>query len=106
MRSSFFFFAAVSSALVSSLPAQTTDASTPDFFETKIRPTLANNCYSCHTASQLGGLRLDSAEAMMKGGSRGPAIVAGDPDKEPSDFSSAPNGPGLEDAHGRQANGE
>ncbi len=57
------------------------DASTPDFFETKIRPILATNCYSCHTNSQLGGLRLDSREALLKGGSRGPSIVAGDPDK-------------------------
>src|SRR5579871_67639 len=55
-------------------------ASSPDFFENKIRPILANNCYSCHTNSQLGGLRLDSAEAMLKGGSRGPAVKPGDPD--------------------------
>src|SRR5215471_7123275 len=68
-------------ALAGSLAAQTTDASSPDFFETKVRPILANNCYSCHTTSQLGDLRLDSADAMMKGGTRGPAIVAGDPDK-------------------------
>jgi mono/diheme cytochrome c family protein len=56
---------------------------TPEFFETKIRPVLANNCYGCHTDSKLGGLRLDSAEAMGKGGTRGPAIIAGDPDKSP-----------------------
>jgi hypothetical protein len=29
----------------------------------------------------MGGLRLDSAEALMKGGKRGPSVVAGDPDK-------------------------
>ncbi len=61
--------------------AQTPDAASPDFFEAKIRPVLANSCYSCHADSKLGGLRLDSAEAMAKGGTRGPAIVAGDPDK-------------------------
>jgi hypothetical protein len=63
------------------LCAQTPDVSSPDFFETKIRPILANNCYSCHTNSQLGGLRLDSAEAVAKGGSQGSAITPGDPDK-------------------------
>src|SRR5262252_8289028 len=63
------------------LRAQSPGAASPDFFETKIRPILANNCYSCHTNSQLGGLRLDSAEAMAKGGSRGSAITPGDPDK-------------------------
>jgi hypothetical protein len=52
-----------------------------NFFETKIRPVLANGCYACHAATAMGGLRLDSRDAMMKGGSRGPAVVAGDPDK-------------------------
>lgn len=42
---------------------------------------LASKCYSCHSDAPLGGLRVDSAEALLKGGSRGPAIVAGDPDK-------------------------
>src|SRR3569832_335389 len=57
-----------------------TPASSPDFFAAKVRPVLANNCYSCHTASQLGGLRLDSRDAMLKGGKRGAAIAPGDPD--------------------------
>lgn len=56
-------------------------AATPEFFETKIRPVLANNCYACHTNSAMGGLRLDSREAMLKGAKRGPAVVPGDPDK-------------------------
>jgi hypothetical protein len=50
-----------------------------DYFETKVRPILANNCYSCHTNSALSGLRLDSLEAAKKGGKRGAAIVPGDP---------------------------
>ncbi|MFN7923358.1 MAG: PSD1 and planctomycete cytochrome C domain-containing protein [Bryobacteraceae bacterium] len=48
-----------------------------EFFEAKVRPVLANKCYSCHTASALGGLRLDSRDAMLKGGKSGPAIVPG-----------------------------
>jgi cytochrome c553 len=64
------------------LHAQTTlNAASPDFFETKIRPVLSANCYSCHTNSSLGGLRLDSLEAMLKGGKRGADVVPGDPDK-------------------------
>jgi len=51
-----------------------------EFFETKIRPILANNCYSCHASSQLAGLRVDSREALLKGGKSGPAITPGDPD--------------------------
>src|SRR5215510_11143309 len=52
-----------------------------DFFETRVRPIFATECFSCHTDSQLGGLRLDSREAMIRGGKSGPAIVPGDPDK-------------------------
>ena len=48
-----------------------------EFFESKIRPLLAQKCYACHTASKLGDLRLDSREAMLKGGKSGPALVPG-----------------------------
>jgi mono/diheme cytochrome c family protein len=68
-------------AVVQPLAAQTVNAGSPEFFENKIRPILANNCFGCHTNSQLGGLRLDTLEAMKKGGKRGPAIVIGDPEK-------------------------
>src|SRR5712692_5680842 len=68
-------------ATVQPLAAQTVNAGTPEFFENKIRPILANNCFGCHTNSQLGGLRLDTLEAMKKGGKRGPAIVVGDAEK-------------------------
>src|SRR6185295_1944504 len=51
-----------------------------DYFETKVRPILAANCYDCHTEDERGGLRLDSREALIKGGETGPAIVPGDPD--------------------------
>ena len=52
-----------------------------DFFEARIRPLLAANCYDCHTDQRMGGLRLDSRDALLKGGRSGPAIVPGDPDK-------------------------
>ena len=52
-----------------------------DFFETKIRPVLANNCFGCHTNTAMGGLRLDSPDALIKGGKRGPAVVSGEPEK-------------------------
>src|SRR5690349_4231911 len=50
-------------------------------FTSKVQPLLAHNCFACHTASRLGGLRLDSREAMLQGGKSGPAIVSGDPDE-------------------------
>jgi len=76
------FVTALSVATVTRAISSPSDpASTPEFFETKVRPVLANNCYACHTNSALGGLRLDSREAMLKGGGRGAALVPGDPDK-------------------------
>jgi len=52
-----------------------------DFFENKIRPVLVSNCYACHTNTQLGGLRLDSRESVLKGGKSGPAVIPGDADR-------------------------
>ena len=63
------------------LHAQAQAASSPDFFETKVRPVLAERCYACHASTAMSGLRLDSREAMLKGGSRGASIVPGDPEK-------------------------
>ena len=51
-----------------------------EFFESKVRPLLAGNCYACHTDSESGGLRLDSRESIIRGGNSGPAIAPGDPE--------------------------
>ena len=53
------------------------------FFEAKIRPVLAQKCYTCHSrdADKIkGGLMLDTREGMLHGGDTGPAIVPGKPD--------------------------
>jgi mono/diheme cytochrome c family protein len=52
-----------------------------EFFEARIRPVLANNCYACHTDNKLGGLRVDSRVALLEGGKSGAAIVPGRPDE-------------------------
>jgi hypothetical protein len=52
------------------------------FFESKVRPVLAENCFNCHgTKKQRGGLRLDGRAAALAGGDRGPALVPGRADK-------------------------
>jgi mono/diheme cytochrome c family protein len=61
--------------------AATTAPAGPEFFENRIRPILVTNCFSCHTSTHLGDLRLDSRDAMLKGGKSGPAVIPGDPDK-------------------------
>ena len=64
--------------------AAVSDLAQLDFFEKKIRPVLAKECYECHSADAKkikGGLYLDTAEGLLKGGDSGPAIVRGKPDK-------------------------
>src|SRR5882724_4136493 len=50
-----------------------------EFFEKQVRPLLIARCATCHGASQqFSSLRVDSREALLRGGNRGPAIVPGD----------------------------
>ena len=57
------------------------------FFETKIRPVLIQECYSCHSqdASKNGKLKgnlfLDSRDGMLIGGDTGPALISKQPDE-------------------------
>jgi len=49
-----------------------------EFFETKVRPVLADNCFRCHgPEKQKGGLRLDSRAALRKGTDESPVIADG-----------------------------
>ena len=49
------------------------------FFENEVRPLLVESCLKCHGAlKQESNLRLDSPEALLAGGLRGPAVVPGD----------------------------
>src|SRR5436190_12039284 len=58
---------------------QDADQAKLDFFETKVRPLLLSKCGECHgPAKQEGSLRLDSREAILKGGDYGPAMNPGD----------------------------
>ena len=74
-RSMVFFL----SLLAAPLAAQTPDFT---FFESNIRPVLAERCYACHSSklpAPMGGLRLDTKDGMLQGGALGPAIVPGKP---------------------------
>ncbi len=51
-----------------------------EFFEKQVRPILAERCYGCHSAASqpvMGQLRLDNRDGILKGGTRGPAVVPG-----------------------------
>ena len=71
-------------AVLQASAAAPSDLAQLDFFEKKIRPVLSEQCYECHSASSKkvkGGLLLDTAQGLLKGGDSGPAVVPGKPDK-------------------------
>ncbi len=55
-----------------------------EFFESKVRPILKENCYKCHSIEQgkaKGDLTLDTRDGWEKGGKNGAAIEPGNIDK-------------------------
>jgi hypothetical protein len=63
-------------------PKQSPAPEQADFFEKKIRPILAENCYSCHgPEKQRGDLRVDGLAHLLKGTDQGPALLPGQPEK-------------------------
>src|SRR5262245_7932476 len=89
-REFFMTFRMLSTFLVVTIPAVTsaadpaagTEKDGVAFFESKVRPVLVKNCYECHSAASgtsEGDLRVDTRDAIRTGGSRGPAVVPGDP---------------------------
>jgi hypothetical protein len=50
------------------------------FFETKIRPVLVSRCFKCHGSEKVSNeLRVDSREALLRGGDSGAAFIPGKP---------------------------
>ncbi len=61
-----------------SSPAEKPAAARVDYL-TQIKPVLSRRCVACHGhLRQESGLRVDAARFLLKGGDRGPAVVAGD----------------------------
>jgi cytochrome c553 len=53
-----------------------------EFFETRVRPILAESCLRCHgEKKQSSELRVDGRRALLEGGANGPAVVPGNPDE-------------------------
>src|SRR5262245_34525660 len=81
MRASVLSVAMVWIALAACGQAAEPDAAGVEFFEKRVRPVLAEHCYRCHGGEKHeNDLFLNSAKGILKGGDRGPAIVAGKPD--------------------------
>ncbi len=70
--------------LLSSAAPAGTNAAGIEFFESRIRPVLADHCYKCHSRQSekvRGGLLLDTKDALRRGGDSGLAIVPGHPER-------------------------
>ena len=71
-----------STSLLNVVGAADRQAARVAHFETHVRPLLAGKCVKCHgEKKQEGGLRLDSREAILRGGESGPAMIVGAPGK-------------------------
>ena len=58
------------------------DDASIEFFEKEVRPILAARCLECHASGEKpfkGGLRMDSRDAILKGGDTGPAVTLDKP---------------------------
>lgn len=88
----------LTSVLPSSEPVQTQEAEASNFvlasttgplspqqvqdLNVEVRTILAHNCYSCHSETKMKGeLRLDSKDAIFKGGEHGAVVVPDHPEK-------------------------
>jgi mono/diheme cytochrome c family protein len=90
--------------------ASMTMAADADIYTTKVVPLLTTHCYECHGPKKAKhDLRLDSLEAILKGGKElGPAIIVGKPEESPlikliklpkgEDDAMPPKGPRLTEA--------
>lgn len=60
------------------IPEVKLDRKEPVSYEKDVEPILANKCFVCHSGRELNGkLDLGTYEKLMKGGKKGPPVVAG-----------------------------
>jgi hypothetical protein len=90
---------ALLAALALGVPAAPAGAADPGpdgvaFFENQVRPLLVKSCSECHGPTrQRASLRLDSREAVLRGGDSGPAAVPGKPSESLLVRAVGPDGP-------------
>jgi cytochrome c553 len=74
-------FLVKANALIADESVEKLSSEQVQFFESKIRPVLVEQCYRCHSADGQGirgGLAVDSKDALLAGGESGPAVVPGE----------------------------
>jgi len=76
-------FLLITVIVVPPAPAVEQSSDQIEFFEKSIRPLFVDHCYRCHSdqAEKVRGqLKLDTPEALLKGGSSGAVVIPGKPD--------------------------
>ena len=77
-----FALVAMCCALVVGSSQAQTNPESVRFFEEKVRPLLTAKCLACHNdQAKMSGLSLASRESAMLGGSRGSAVIPGQPEE-------------------------
>ena len=66
----------------SAAQAQGASVKAARFFDRRVAPILTRRCLGCHNQElKDGGVSFLDRDSLLKGGSRGPAIVPGDPER-------------------------
>jgi Protein of unknown function (DUF1553)/Protein of unknown function (DUF1549)/Planctomycete cytochrome C len=82
LRKTWLAYVLLTVTVLCGLAARASASDAGDHFERRVRPLLIERCHKCHAGSKnKGGLRLDSREAVLKGGGAGPAMLLGKPDE-------------------------
>jgi cytochrome c553 len=82
-RKVFVFLCVLLASAARSVSGEPNDAAAT-FFESKVRPVLAERCFKCHSAQAeklKAGFHADSLQGLLKGGDNGPAIVPAHPEQ-------------------------
>lgn len=67
--------------IVALLAGSVADAASTSSFNSQVAPILQKNCLACHSsAAKMGGLVMESYDALMKGGTHGQVIIPGKAD--------------------------
>lgn len=82
LRELFSLLLVLNTAVFAAIPSASIDRSEPVNFERELLPVFRANCLACHNQTKAkAGLILETPAAIRQGGSSGPVVVPGNPEK-------------------------